>query len=207
MKERYASLVVGGRFTNPFTEWRESIGGFEWAFWKLVLSPLAGKFWWDGGISQFSEEEISKLLPVESPRLDLFDSTEREDKMLVMWIGQSTTLVRIDGISILTDPVFSNKTIDTWLAPPRLRRTPCDLEDLPAVDIVLVSHSHPDHISPLVVSEMSNSVLWIVPLGLAGFFTGLGVDRDRIIELDWWQSFEYKSLTVSRFFQSVQFRN
>lgn len=61
------------------------------------------------------------------------------DRMSFTWFGQSTCLFSLDGLRILTDPVFEHKK--------RLRPPPCQLDQLERfVDIVLVSHHHFDHI-------------------------------------------------------------
>lgn len=61
------------------------------------------------------------------------------------WIGQSTSYVQLDGVGILTDPVFAFKTVDTFMAPPRLCPAPCKLADLlPHIQVVLLSHDHFD---------------------------------------------------------------
>ncbi len=59
---------------------------------------------------------------------------------LLPQIGQSTTYVQLNKLCILTDPIFSTKTLDSWLAPRRLARVPCELAQLRRVDVVLVSH-------------------------------------------------------------------
>ncbi|ORY82377.1 beta-lactamase superfamily domain-domain-containing protein [Leucosporidium creatinivorum] len=103
------------------------------------------------------------------------------------WIGQSTSFVQIDGVGILTDPVFAHKTIETFLAPPRLCPPPCKLADLlPGIQVVLLSHDHFDHLHPLDVLEIGDSAQWLCPLGLGRFLRSLGITR--IIELDWWQT-------------------
>lgn len=56
----------------------------------------------------------------------------------------STCYIQLDGLCILTDPIFSERTIDSWFAPSRLRPVPCALRELLKIDVVLVSHSHFD---------------------------------------------------------------
>ncbi|KAI8917628.1 beta-lactamase superfamily domain-containing protein [Powellomyces hirtus] len=114
--------------------------------------------------------------------------------MTVTWFGQSTCLVQMDGYNILTDPIFSSRTIGNWLGPKRLRPPPCQVSDLPPIDIVLVSHDHYDHLDRAVVKELGNDVTWYVPLGLKEWFNTHGVTN--VIELDWWQ--EHTHTTPSR---------
>ncbi|RKO87544.1 beta-lactamase superfamily domain-containing protein, partial [Blyttiomyces helicus] len=99
--------------------------------------------------------------------------------------GQSTCFVQMDGFNILTDPIFSSRTIGEWFGPKRLRPAPCQLADLPKIDIVLVSHNHYDHLDRAIVKELGNSVKWYIPLGLREWFKKFGVTN--VVELDWWQ--------------------
>lgn len=201
IKARFASLVVGGRYTNPTLYWREQIGAFEWLWWKLVYAPLTGRFMYDGGLPT-SEEMLVASLPVETPDYALLFGGDSEfeggksslsrvvvgDAMTVTWIGQSTSYVQIEGVCVLTDPVFTERTVDSFLAPRRLRPAPCTLASLRKIDVVLVSHSHFDHLHEDVIESLGNTVQWLVPLGLASFFRRLGVTR--VQELDWWESTE-----------------
>lgn len=66
------------------------------------------------------------------------------DDFSFTWIGQSTCYIQIDGLCVLTDPIFSDRTVETWFAPSRLRPVPCALRELLKIDVVLVSHSHFD---------------------------------------------------------------
>ncbi|RKP05009.1 beta-lactamase superfamily domain-containing protein, partial [Thamnocephalis sphaerospora] len=100
-------------------------------------------------------------------------------------LGQSTCLVQLEGVNILTDPVFSRCTINDYIGPKRLRPTPCQLDEL-QVDLVIVSHNHFDHLDANVVQQLSNTVTWVVPLGLRDWFARRGV-----IELDWWQEHRF----------------
>lgn len=60
---------------------------------------------------------------------------------------QSTCLVRMDGLTILTDPIFTKRTINDYIGPKRLRPMPCSLEDIKdSIDIVIISHDHFDHL-------------------------------------------------------------
>ncbi|KAJ1725924.1 hypothetical protein LPJ61_005544, partial [Coemansia biformis] len=105
------------------------------------------------------------------------------------WLGQSTCFVQIEGLNILTDPIFKRRTVFSWLGPERLRPVPCQLDELPRPDIVLVSHNHFDHLDAQVVSDLGNSVTWYVPLGLRDWFARRGIYKVR--ELDWWQGVDH----------------
>ncbi|KAI7849774.1 beta-lactamase superfamily domain-containing protein [Circinella umbellata] len=103
---------------------------------------------------------------------------------------QSTCLIRIDNITILTDPVFTNCSINDYLGPKRLRPIPCTLDEIAShIDMVLVSHDHFDHLDESVVFKLGNSVTWYIPLGLRDWFVQRGVEN--VIELDWWQEIRH----------------
>ncbi|KAK8865860.1 hypothetical protein IAR55_001008 [Kwoniella newhampshirensis] len=218
LKKRYASLRYAGRYWNPYVEWREQ-GAWEWAFWKIVVSTLTLKLFYDGGVPP--DRPIPDL-PIERPDFQLLfpsadpspsstspdkppaDVTRRPagtgganvevtDKLTMTWLGQSTTYVTLDNLAILTDPALQDRTIPSRLAPQRLRPAPCRLDELKRVDIVLVSHNHYDHLDPLAVKELGDSCEWIVPIGLGPFLREHGATR--ITELDWWQETKH---TLSR---------
>ncbi len=112
----------------------------------------------------------------------------------VTWIGHSTTLVEMDGLVCVTDPVFSNSiTRVPVLAPKRFHnRPPLSIEDLPGLDFVVISHDHFDHLDKPSIQQLHPKVRkFIVPLGVGFYLRRFGVDREKIIELDWWQETEF----------------
>jgi L-ascorbate metabolism protein UlaG (beta-lactamase superfamily) len=101
----------------------------------------APQFW-----HQFARELGEPILP--PPQIP--DPSRWSDRGIhACWIGQSTALVKVDGFTILTDPVFSTRAgIDLWvttLGVKRIVAPALDLEDLPPVDLILLSHAHMDH--------------------------------------------------------------
>ncbi|KAL2918342.1 hypothetical protein HK105_202269 [Polyrhizophydium stewartii] len=114
--------------------------------------------------------------------------------MTVTWIGQSTCFVQMDGFNILTDPIFSSRTVGEWFGPKRIRPSPCQLDELPKIDLVLVSHNHYDHLDIAVVRKLANSVTWVVPLGMGTWFKSVGVTT--VVELDWWQEHRFSDTLV-----------
>jgi L-ascorbate metabolism protein UlaG (beta-lactamase superfamily) len=88
--------------------------------------------------------------------------------MRVTWIGHATVLVQADGVNILTDPVWSDTVGPFGFGPRRVAAPGVRFEDLPKIDLVLVSHNHYDHMDlatlkrlwdrdrPLVVTSLGN---------------------------------------------------
>ncbi|MFG1948002.1 MBL fold metallo-hydrolase [Nonomuraea sp. NPDC048826] len=101
----------------------------------------------------------------------------------VTWVGHATYLLRIGGLAILTDPVWSRR-----LPGVRARLTPPGLawEELPRVDAVVISHDHYDHLDWPTVRRLPRETPMLVPAGLGTWFTERGFTE--VIELDWWES-------------------
>ncbi|CAN0552368.1 unnamed protein product, partial [Ectocarpus sp. 12 AP-2014] len=99
--------------------------------------------------------------------LEAISSHRNGDAMRVTWIGHATLLIQVDGLNILTDPIFSERASPTRLAGPKRYAAPAMLvSDLPRLDVVLVSHNHYDHLDKASVTAIGDGPLWIVPSGL-----------------------------------------
>ena len=107
----------------------------------------------------------------------------------VTWFGHSSILVEIDGKRVLTDPIWGpSPSPVTWVGPRRWYEPPVALEDLPAIDAVLISHDHPDHLDyPTIAAIKDWDSTFFVPLGVGAHLEYWGVSEDRIVELDWWE--------------------
>lgn len=106
-----------------------------------------------------------------------------------VWLGHSSFLLQGCGVSLLIDPVFSQHCAPLPL--PSLRRKvppPCDLEDLPRIDAVLLTHSHYDHLDMPTLRKLGRSVRLFVPEGHAAWLRRKGF-RD-VEELRWHESTE-----------------
>ncbi|RYY43322.1 MAG: Zn-dependent hydrolase, partial [Sphingomonadales bacterium] len=91
--------------------------------------------------------------------------------MLATWVGHATMLVQADGVNILTDPVWSANAGPFGFGPGRVAEPGIRLEDLPRIDVVLVSHNHYDHLDlatlrrlwerdrPLIVTSLGNDAV------------------------------------------------
>ena len=92
------------------------------------------------------------------------------------------------SFGILTDPIWSQRASPSQLfGPRRLINPPISLNDLVTkVHVVVISHSHYDHLDLNTVQEIGNQVLWVVPLGIKQILEQVGVTN--VLELDWWDS-------------------
>lgn len=117
------------------------------------------------------------------------------DRMQVTWIGHSSFLIQVDGLNILTDPIFSERASPVTFAGPRRVAPPgLSLTQLPPIQAVLISHNHYDHLDIRTVVSLGNQPRFFVPLGLARWFNKN--DLDNVVELDWWQSASFGPIRV-----------
>ncbi len=116
-----------------------------------------------------------------------YDSAAIARSPTITWIGHSAFLVRMDGVTFLTDPMFSDRAGPLPLVgPPRLVPPGVPLAALPKVDFALLSHDHYDHADFWSVKQLARrGVRFIVPVGLGEWVTRAG---GQAIELAWWQS-------------------
>ncbi|AOP33784.1 hypothetical protein A0128_07970 [Leptospira tipperaryensis] len=151
-------------------------------------------------LSLFRKSEFSspiEELNVHRPEPSLYD-VEPASGMRVTWFGHSSTLVEIDGYKILTDPIWSDRSSPvTWAGPKRWYAPPLSFEDLPKIDVVVISHDHYDHLdykTTLALNE--KGVVFIVPLGVGKHLSHWGILESKIVELDWWESFSIRELKI-----------
>ncbi|MTI12446.1 hypothetical protein E1189_05285 [Sansalvadorimonas verongulae] len=104
-------------------------------------------------------------------------------------LGHSTLLIRLGGRNWLTDPVFSKRASPVqWAGPKRFHEVPVDIDQLPDIDGVIISHNHYDHLDYGSIQQLKDRVPhFLVPLGIARTLQSWGVAKEKIIELDWWQ--------------------
>lgn len=109
---------------------------------------------------------------------------------IVAFINHATMLIQKDGVNLLTDPVYSERTSPfSWVGPRRHRQPGLLFEELPPIDAVLISHNHYDALDlpTLARLQAKNPQMRIfVPLGNAPLLTDEGLQH--VTELDWWQS-------------------
>ena len=106
------------------------------------------------------------------------------------FIGHSTFLIRLAGLTLLTDPIFSERCSPVaWAGPRRVRLPGQALEALPRPDAILLSHNHYDHCdlpSLRAIRARFGAVPIVAPLGNRDFLGRHGIDA--VTELDWWQA-------------------
>jgi Predicted Zn-dependent hydrolases of the beta-lactamase fold len=135
------------------------------------------------------------------------------DQAAATWIGHSTVLLQTGGLNVLTDPMWSERAFPVqWAGPRRVMPPAFALDMLPPLDIVLLSHSHYDHLDKLTAKRLARShpeATWVVPLALGRYLRDFGVRH--VVELDWWQSADVKGAAVrampAQHFSARRFRD
>jgi L-ascorbate metabolism protein UlaG (beta-lactamase superfamily) len=154
------------------------------------LGQIASQFWGGRGKSR-----PPAPIPLGAP--GAFDADR--SRLAVSWLGHSTALLEIDGYRVLTDPVWSHRCSPSdVIGPERLHPPPMELEALPAVDAVVISHDHYDHldIDTVVALARTQRAPFFVPLGVGAHLRAWGIPEHRIVELDWHESGHVDELTL-----------
>ncbi|MEU9169592.1 MBL fold metallo-hydrolase [Streptomyces sp. NPDC048420] len=157
------------------------------SFHDRLTAPLPGlksmaRFAREGAVRPGPEglADIPKLpyAPAPLPAVDA-------RTIAVSWAGHASWVVRIGGLTILTDPVWSRRILGT---PARITPVGIDWNALPRIDAVVISHNHYDHLDAPTLRRLPRDTPVFVPAGLARWF-----HRRRftaVTELDWWEAAE-----------------
>ena len=138
-----------------------------------------------------------KPLPSGNP-LDVWSSAPSTG-LRATWLGHSTVLIEIDGLRVLTDPVWGARASPSRLVgPKRFQPVPVTLSSLPPLDVVIVSHDHYDHLDYPTIRVLAKlDVRFVTSLGVGAHLEAWGVRPERIVELDWWESYQLPKAELS----------
>jgi len=169
-----SSQQVSGRFVNPH------IKDIKRNLWDAVLWRLG-----------FYREKHPRLAP---PRGFFYPANPMSlaDPLRpsALWVGHSTFIIQVNGLTFLTDPVFSSYCSPIHFQVFRRQQDlAITIDDLPAIDCVLISHNHYDHLDENSVMQLhrrNSDIIWIVPQRVSNWFKKRGIHT--VQELDWNQS-------------------
>lgn len=142
------------------------------------------KFFTNGGNKVPKSE-----LPQKQLHKSYFDNEPKQPR--ITWFGHSTLFIEMEGINIFIDPMLGEVPAPhPLLGNARFNKElPISIEDLPEIDLVLISHDHYDHLDYASIQQLHSKVKqFYVPLGIKSHLTEWGVDASKIIEFDWWES-------------------
>ncbi|KAF4122120.1 L-ascorbate metabolism protein UlaG, beta-lactamase superfamily [Geosmithia morbida] len=180
--------VVG--FRNPYPSFAD-IQVFSAILWPYITGRMR--------YPDTANHGISVVEPKWSPSRF---SQQTNGNIRATWLGHASYYVEFpSGLRVLTDPVFEERCAPRiattfGLGPKRYTRAPCSVQDIPIVDVVLISHNHYDHLSNPTIAEVRRyhpDAHYFVSRGLATWFHSHGITK--VTELDWWEDAEL-SVTV-----------
>jgi L-ascorbate metabolism protein UlaG (beta-lactamase superfamily) len=164
---------------------------------SLNIGPDQGRSLLWEIITGLEDARPSAEIPLETPEPRAFDAPAGH--IAVSWFGHSTALLEIDGYRVLTDPVWSERCSPSdVVGPSRMHPPPVPLESLPALDAIVISHDHYDHldIDTIIWLARSQWAPFVVPLGVGSHLREWGIPEERIVELDWNESTQIDELTL-----------
>jgi L-ascorbate metabolism protein UlaG (beta-lactamase superfamily) len=121
------------------------------------------------------------------------------DDAYAVWIGHASFLINNNNINILTDPIFSNRASPfSFIGPKRLIPPGININKLPPIDVVTVSHAHYDHLdlpSLKKLYEINKETLFLVPMNLGKLLKSSGVKN--VVEMNWWDTITIKDSLIT----------
>jgi len=176
------SRFENGRYRNNYSNAPHGLGG-------------AVKWLWQSRKDYRSFQRVDFPKATNDPA---FLKANRREPTLT-WVGHATFLIQLGGLNVLTDPVFSRRVSPLRFAgPERLAPLGLRLEELPPIDLVLLSHNHYDHLDEAAVRWLARAnpaLRFVVPLGVKAWFEARGIGG--VVELDWWQDTRIGAATVT----------
>lgn len=151
------------------------------------------KGFWDYLVMRIKTKQTPWPTWINSKEGTLPNNFLNGDQLKVLFINHSTVLLRFENLTILTDPIFSQRASPfSWFGPKRARDPYLKIDQLPKIDVILISHNHYDHLDIESLKTISKRDQ---PKILCGLGVGLLLKEnniDNFIELDW-----EKQITIS----------
>lgn len=137
---------------------------------------------------------------IEVVKIDSLNIAQYKGETRLIWFGHSTFLLQIEDHSVLIDPMFGKVPAPhPWLGTKRFsNELPIEIDELPKIDAVLISHDHYDHLDYGSIQKLKEKVnMFYTPLGVGAHLEEWGIEKTRIVELDWWQNASFEDLTFT----------
>ena len=136
------------------------------------------------------------VLPSVKP---IINNDISKSELMVTWFGHSTVFIQMNGMNILIDPVFSKRPSPiSFIGPKRFSEPPITIDELPPIDIVIVSHDHYDHLDMKSIKKLDKKVKkYIVPVGVDKNLKRWNIDAGKIKNMAWWEEVEVEGLMIA----------
>ena len=172
-----------GRFVNPNGVSNKL---FSKETWEVTKEYIFGKR---------IDPKPAIELPVHRLHAGQWD-THQTGQFWFSWLGHSSLLLSMEKQRILIDPVLAERASPfSWIGPKRFHPSPVTAAELPSVDVVLITNDHYDHLEKsTLISINEKTGCFIVPLGVGALLEDWGITKNKIIELDSWETYSFGSL-------------
>jgi N-acyl-phosphatidylethanolamine-hydrolysing phospholipase D len=161
-------------FINPWIKVDQPGGLFHFLKWKLGSNPFKSE----------------KKNPPQIPQVRVSVNQIVGQRNSLTYLGHATFWIRLGTHNILTDPVF----YDVGFLFDRQTPFPLAPKELPAPEVVLISHNHYDHLNVKTLQTLGSAPLYLAPLGYKDWFKGV-IPEARVIELDWFETVNFQGIT------------
>lgn len=136
--------------------------------------------------------------PVTLPVIPINKKFIVSQQLRVTWLGHAAVLIEIEGKLFLTDPALSERASPfSWIGPKRFHPSPVNVEELPLLDGVIISHDHYDHLDYQTIKRLRDKTKrFYVPLGVGAHLRHWGIPDEKISETDWNESVQAEHITL-----------
>ena len=197
------SPQFGGKHTEEDIARFEASGHYEdGIFVNLIPTSLdmsLGEMW-DVTLQMFSRNGNKKPESRIAPKHISSNKIVPVKEAQVMWFGHSSLLVMIEGKNILIDPMLG----DVPAPHPTLgnrrfqNELPIEIDSLPRIDAILISHDHYDHLDYGSIQKLKGKCeTYYVPLGVGAHLVSWGIPESQITEFNWWDELDHDGLTLA----------
>lgn len=159
----------GKKFYNPTLRKQFSPG-----FSDIIDMAKQGRVKWPTSVKNQASPNLKAALGSEG--------------IAITFINHATFLIQLPGINILTDPVWSTRASPlNWAGPKRVREPGVQMDELPKIDLIVISHNHYDHLDIKTLKELNARFApkVLVPVGDKALIESIGIKN--VQELDWWE--------------------
>jgi L-ascorbate metabolism protein UlaG (beta-lactamase superfamily) len=187
------SLKITGKLPSGkyLQQLKQSPNYKEGAFQNLSPTPMKpeGISYWKM-MREFFKKHPETAPPGKIPFVKTDLKKLNSSEPLIVWFGHSSYFIRIDGKNFLIDPVFSgNAAPVSFMVKAFPGSNEYTADDIPSIDYLILTHDHYDHLDFKTIRQLRKKVNRIYcSLGISSHLKYWGIEENKIIEMDWWQS-------------------
>jgi L-ascorbate metabolism protein UlaG (beta-lactamase superfamily) len=174
---------------------------------KIFLNPVPTPMQLKGGFGRIMKKLLFTKHPGRTPdkplgpfAINLTDYKEiLPGSLFVTWLGHSSTIIEIDGKRILTDPLWYDRASPfSMIGPKRFFQNPLPFDQLPHIDVILLSHDHFDHLDKNAIIKLTGKKIPVITmLGVGKRLIKWGIDSSLVTELYWWQETTLDNIKIT----------